>query len=259
MNTGVHVSFSILVSSGYMPRSGIADSYGGFISSFLHFLALPMYKYWSTYCTCSLHLILTKNLLLSGFYSWGNWSTEKWHYFTPLVRDLNLHTLVPWWMWFITSLFTFLRGVTFPGWRYRAGLEQVGGDNNLQGYKFGDDILDIPLSFTILPPNIPSIFNTWHSYLCLSNAPTSHYPNCHYLRADYHCASPRKLFQTHHWFSFFLFWDILLDILPQQRDHLKTYHFMSLPYLTPLKGFLLHLSFLIILFRIKFKVLLMSY
>ena len=26
MNTGVHVSFSILVSSGYMPRSGIAGS-----------------------------------------------------------------------------------------------------------------------------------------------------------------------------------------------------------------------------------------
>ena len=35
MNLGVHVSFSILVSSGYMPRSGIAESYGGFIPSFL--------------------------------------------------------------------------------------------------------------------------------------------------------------------------------------------------------------------------------
>ena len=31
MNNGIHVSFSILVSSGYMPRSGIA---GGFIPSF---------------------------------------------------------------------------------------------------------------------------------------------------------------------------------------------------------------------------------
>ena len=30
-----NVSFSILVSSGYMPRSGIAGSYGGFILSFL--------------------------------------------------------------------------------------------------------------------------------------------------------------------------------------------------------------------------------
>ena len=32
---GLHVSFSILVSSGYMPRSGDAGSYGGFIPSFL--------------------------------------------------------------------------------------------------------------------------------------------------------------------------------------------------------------------------------
>ena len=35
MNNGIHVSLSILVSSGYMPRSGIAESYGGFISCFL--------------------------------------------------------------------------------------------------------------------------------------------------------------------------------------------------------------------------------
>ena len=33
MNNEIHVSFSILVSSGYMPRSGIAGSYGGFIPS----------------------------------------------------------------------------------------------------------------------------------------------------------------------------------------------------------------------------------
>ena len=35
VNNGVHVSLSILVSSGYMPRSGIAGSYGDFIPSFL--------------------------------------------------------------------------------------------------------------------------------------------------------------------------------------------------------------------------------
>ena len=35
MNNGIYVSFSILVSSGYMPRSGIAGSYAGFIPSFL--------------------------------------------------------------------------------------------------------------------------------------------------------------------------------------------------------------------------------
>ena len=33
MNNGIHVFF--LVSSGYMPRSGISGSYGGFIPSFL--------------------------------------------------------------------------------------------------------------------------------------------------------------------------------------------------------------------------------
>ena len=38
MNNGIHVSFTILVSSGYMPRSGIAGSYGGFIPSFLRTL-----------------------------------------------------------------------------------------------------------------------------------------------------------------------------------------------------------------------------
>ena len=35
MSNGIHVSFSILVSAGYMPRSGTAGSYDGFIPSFL--------------------------------------------------------------------------------------------------------------------------------------------------------------------------------------------------------------------------------
>ena len=35
MNIGVHVSFWIIVLSGYMPRSGIAGSYGNSIFSFL--------------------------------------------------------------------------------------------------------------------------------------------------------------------------------------------------------------------------------
>ena len=34
MNNGIHVSFSLLVSSRYMSRSGTAGSYGGFIPSF---------------------------------------------------------------------------------------------------------------------------------------------------------------------------------------------------------------------------------
>ena len=35
MNNGIHGSFSILISSGYMPRSRIAGPYGDFIPSFL--------------------------------------------------------------------------------------------------------------------------------------------------------------------------------------------------------------------------------
>ena len=38
MNTGVHVSLSILVSSACMPSSGFAGSYGSSISSFLRIL-----------------------------------------------------------------------------------------------------------------------------------------------------------------------------------------------------------------------------
>ena len=35
VNIGIKMAFSVLVSSGYMPRSGTAGSYGGFIPSFL--------------------------------------------------------------------------------------------------------------------------------------------------------------------------------------------------------------------------------
>ena len=35
LNIGVHVSFWIIVFSGYMPRSGIAGSYGSSMFSFL--------------------------------------------------------------------------------------------------------------------------------------------------------------------------------------------------------------------------------
>ena len=34
VNNGIHVPFSILVFSGYIPMNGIAGSYGGFIPSF---------------------------------------------------------------------------------------------------------------------------------------------------------------------------------------------------------------------------------
>ena len=51
MNNRIHVSLSILVSSGYMPRSEIAGSHGGFIPSFLKesTYCLPQWLYQFTF------------------------------------------------------------------------------------------------------------------------------------------------------------------------------------------------------------------
>ena len=44
VNKGIHVSFSISVSSGYIPRSGIAESYGDFSPSFLRNLYIVLHS-----------------------------------------------------------------------------------------------------------------------------------------------------------------------------------------------------------------------
>ena len=55
MNNGIHVSLSILVSLGYMHRSGITGSYSGFIPSFKESPnCLPQFTFQSTVQECSL-------------------------------------------------------------------------------------------------------------------------------------------------------------------------------------------------------------
>ena len=44
MNNGIHVAFSILISSGFMPKSGITGSYGDFIPNILRNIHTNFYS-----------------------------------------------------------------------------------------------------------------------------------------------------------------------------------------------------------------------
>ena len=81
MNSGIHVSLSVLVSSGYMPRSGIAGSYGGFIPSIFkdspyclpqwlyHFTFPPTVQEHSLFSTPSPAFIVCR-LFDDGYFDW---------------------------------------------------------------------------------------------------------------------------------------------------------------------------------------------
>ena len=85
MNIGAHVSFSILVSSGYMPPSGITGSYGSFIRSFLRnlhtvfhtgcyqFTFSPTVQEASLFCTSSLAFIVCRFFLMMAILTGVKW------------------------------------------------------------------------------------------------------------------------------------------------------------------------------------------
>ena len=114
MDIGVHVSFLIMVFSRYMPRSGIAGSYGNFIFSFLRNLhtvsivAAPIYIPTNSVGGFPfLHTLFQHLLFVDKVWIWmfcflatdptTPYSTQLFHLFLLLAQSwshLNLQPLV---------------------------------------------------------------------------------------------------------------------------------------------------------------------
>ena len=91
MNTGVHVSFSIMVFSGCMPSSGIVESYGSFIPSFLRNLHtvfhsgcinLRSHQQYKRFLFSPYSL---QHLLLADFLVMGILTSVRWCFFIFLI------------------------------------------------------------------------------------------------------------------------------------------------------------------------------
>ena len=86
MNIGVHVCFSIMVSSGYMPSSGTTGSYGSFIPSFLR----------------NLHTALH-----SGYISFHSHQQSK------MFRENSIET----------NILSRVKEITSPGWMHETSVQ----------------------------------------------------------------------------------------------------------------------------------------
>ena len=95
MNIGVHMSFSVLVSLGYMPRSGIAETYDSFILRFLGISILSAIMSVSIYISTNsarefpfLHT-LSSTCYLWLFWWWPFWLENFEHYFASVWDVCN--------------------------------------------------------------------------------------------------------------------------------------------------------------------------